>query len=126
VLISFALFGVMQSCAKIAAGMLSKQLNVLHFFNTHALGVVVEDLVRLAWFKAKGQEGKKKEKVRPPSLVNRIIGYLWVASFMIWSGPVWLYPQASKPAPLGTSSSFVPYSIKGRGRLGYWRGQGCL
>jgi len=110
VFISFALSGVMHSCAGIAAGMSPKQLNVLHFFITQALGVVVEDLVRLAFSKAKSQEGKK-EKIGPPSLANRVIGYLWVAAFMTWSGPVWLYPQASRPAPPGTNTSFLPYSI---------------
>lgn len=88
-----------------------KQLNVLHFFITQALGVVIEDLVRLAFLKATGKEDEGKKKSRPPSLANRIIGYLWVAAFMTWSGPVWLYPQASKPVSPGTNSSFLPYSI---------------
>lgn len=107
---SFALSGVMHSCAGIAAGMPPNQLNVLHFFITQALGVVIEDLVSQAISRWKGQDGKDKEK-RGPSLTNRAIGYLWVAAFMTWSGPVWLYPQASKPVSPGTNSSFLPYSI---------------
>jgi hypothetical protein len=87
-----------------------RELSVLYFFLTQALGVALEDLVPLAFVKVKGQESKKEE-ITPPSLTTKIIGYLWVAAFMAWSGPVWLYPQASKPAPPGINSSFLPYSI---------------
>ncbi|CAD6446129.1 4e9caf82-547c-4e00-923f-874d61be0b17 [Sclerotinia trifoliorum] len=108
--ITFFLSGVMHSCAGIAAGMSPKQLNVVHFFVTQALGIVVEDFVSLAFSKMMGQKDKKK-KTGPPSLAQRLIGYLWVAAFMTWSGPVWLYPQASRPVLPGTNSSFLPYSI---------------
>jgi hypothetical protein len=101
---------MMHSCAGVAAGMSPKQLNVVHFFITQAMGVVIEDLVRLAFLKAKGEE-RKSEKNRSPSLTHRFIGYLWVAAFMTWSGPIWLYPQASKPISPGTNNSFLPYSI---------------
>ncbi|TVY85301.1 Acetyltransferase pyr8 [Lachnellula suecica] len=120
VVITFALSGVMHSCAGIAAGMSPKQLNVLHFFLTQALGVIIEDLVRLVSLKAKGEEGIEKKDV-PPTIANRIIGYLWVAAFMTWSGPVWLYPQASKPMPPGTNSSFLPYSIINAWKMGDFR-----
>ncbi|KAJ8058855.1 hypothetical protein OCU04_011838 [Sclerotinia nivalis] len=110
VIITFALSGIMHSYAGVAAGMSPKQLNVIHLFITQALGVVVEDLVRLGFLKATGQ-GSKKGKNDTPSLAHKIIGYLWVVAFMTWSGPVWLYPQASKPTSLGINSSFVPYSI---------------
>ncbi|PQE23046.1 hypothetical protein CJF32_00004434 [Rutstroemia sp. NJR-2017a WRK4] len=110
VFVTFALSGMMHSCAGIATGMSPKQLNVVHFFITQAMGVVIEDLVRLAFLKAKGEE-RKSEKNTSPSLAHRLIGYLWVAAFMTWSGPVWLYPQASKPISPGTNNSFLPYSI---------------
>lgn len=35
-----------------------KQRNVVKFLRTQALGVVVEDLVRVAFFKTKGEESK--------------------------------------------------------------------
>jgi hypothetical protein len=111
VFISFVLSGVMHSCAGIAAGMSFKQLNVLHFFITQALGVVVEDLVRVAFSNARGNRGREDKNSLPPPLAIRLIGYVWVAAYMAWSGPVWLYPQASKTAPLGTNISFLPYSI---------------
>jgi len=102
----------MHSCAGIAAGRSPKQLNVLHFFLTQALGVVVEEIVQPAFMKLLGRRTKaEKEQDGPPSSMNRLFGYLWVAAFMTWSGPVWLYPQASSTASPGQSNSFVPYSF---------------
>lgn len=88
-----------------------KQLSVLHSFSEQALGVVVEDLVRLAFLKANGQEGKELEKNWPPSLVNRVVGILVGRRFHDLVRAVWLYPQASKPTLPGTNSGFLSYSI---------------
>ncbi|CAG8981537.1 hypothetical protein HYALB_00013164 [Hymenoscyphus albidus] len=89
-----------------------KQLDVLHFFLTQALGVVLEDTAPLLLWKLMGKRtNDEKQQDEPPWPMSRLLGYLWVAAFMSWSGPVWLYPQAASTAPLGQSSSFLPYSI---------------
>lgn len=109
VIITFALSGVMHSCAGIAAGMLPKQLNMVQFLITQALGVVVGDLIWLVFSKIKGE--KNREKTEPPSLMRKIIGYIWVAAFMTGSGSVWLHPQASRSTSPGTNDNFLPSAL---------------
>lgn len=69
----------------------------------------------LAVLKAKGQEGKRMEKRRP------LVRYLWVAAFIARSGPVWLYPRASKLPLPETNDSFVPYSILRTWKMEHFR-----
>jgi hypothetical protein len=111
-LISLTFSGVMHSCAGIAAGRSPKQLNALHFFLTQALGVLFEEFVQLSFVKLMGQRTKcEQEQDETPSSLTRLLGYLWVAAFLTWSGPAWLYPQASSAPLPGQNNSFVPYSF---------------
>jgi hypothetical protein len=109
---SFTLSGLLHSCAGIAAGRSPKQLNALHFFLTQALGVVLEEIVQLAFAKLTGKRSEAEmEQDGPPSPLTRLLGYLWVAAFLTWSGPAWLYPQASSAPLPGQNNSFLPYSF---------------
>ena len=85
--------------------------------------MVIKDLVRVAYLKVKVREGPKmeEEEAEPPSLANRVFGYSWVAAFMTWSGSVWLYPQASRPASPGTNNSFFPHNIGKAWKTGNFR-----
>jgi hypothetical protein len=83
-----------------------KELGVFRFFCTQAFGLLIEQGVMLIFKKLhRSEEGKRR-----PSVLVRLLGFVWVAAFMTWSGPAWLYPQAAKvQSQVGTS--FLPFSI---------------
>lgn len=61
------------------------------FFVTQALGILLEDIVRVQWRHL--QLNKRDSNMQKMLLrIRRRLGYLWVLVFLVWSTPVWVYP----------------------------------
>lgn len=87
--------------AELGGGLPLERSGTMRFFCTQVYGIIIEDAVK-ALFSAKKQKGSKRS-----SLGLRLMGYVWVASFLVWSTPAWLYPVAASPS----GESFLPFSI---------------
>lgn len=109
IFLTFTLSGVMHNIAGISSGMPVQDYGVLQFFCTQPFGIMIEDAVRACHTRLIRGSGKSMD-TPPPTLITHCIGYAWVAAFLLWSTPAWLYPQASRPVAAGPSS-FLPYSI---------------
>lgn len=66
------------------------------FFLLQAFGVMVEDGVQAT-----------VGGMAIPGPCRRMIGYMWVAVFLVWSTPVWMFP----PMRQGDSGPMVPFSL---------------
>lgn len=109
--LSFALSGALHSAAGVASGVPLSELGVFRFFCTQAVGVFVEQGI----ISTARRLRSKKDASAPPSYWEKALGFLWVAAFMTWSGPAWIYPQAARPPATG-ATTFLPFSI-----VGYFR-----
>ena len=66
------------------------------FFLLQAFGVMVEDGVQAI-----------VGGMAIPGPFRRMMGYMWVAVFLVWSTPVWMFP----PMRQGDSGQMVPFSL---------------
>lgn len=72
----------------------------MRFFCTQFAGIITEDAVEALFPRpGKGYKG--------PSFRVRLFGYFWVACFLVWSTPAWLYPNAAR----SSGETFLPFSI---------------
>lgn len=64
----------------------------IRFFCTQAVGIVLEDAIQAAY-----RQALSRRKGGPSTRRSfTIMGYLWVAMFLIWSTLVWIYPGMSQ------------------------------
>ena len=74
----------------------------LIFFLLQPLGIILED----------GMQNLTRHipASRSLSMVQRVVGYLWVIIFLAWSTPTWFYPQQR----LGIDpANLLPFRILG-------------
>jgi hypothetical protein len=91
----------LHSLAELAGGLSLERSGTLGFFCIQAVGIMFEDAIK-AIFRC----GKPRGEERPPFLY-RLLGYTWVAIFLVWSTPGWLYPDAAG----SPKASFLPFSL---------------
>ncbi|KAF3395269.1 Acetyltransferase pyr8 [Talaromyces pinophilus] len=107
IVLSFYLSGVTHAIADIASNLSWAEQLTVEFFVLQAVGIIIEDTVQAGWRFLNGQTRTGRQN--PPRLWIRFVGGLWVALFLIWSTPRWVYPGASKAGP--ETRSIVPYSF---------------
>jgi hypothetical protein len=86
-----------------SAGISLQQSGAVQFFVTQAIGMIVEDAVMALWVWYYGTQTQTKSW-------QRVLGYVWVAGFMVWSAPVYLYPMMWRVI-MGENDSVIPFSI---------------
>jgi hypothetical protein len=93
-------------------GAVTEAAQRLAFLSHASAGVVFEEIVQLAYLHvmSKATEAEKEQEGNQFSII-RLFGYVWVVAFMTWSGPAWLYPQASSPPLPGQKTNFFPHSV---------------
>jgi uncharacterized protein YfiM (DUF2279 family) len=110
VIFSFAFSGALHTVAGVSSGMPVSELGVFRFFVTQAFGLLVEQSAISLYRRWQGVEKREGAGWERPDLAWRLVGYIWVAAFMAWSGPAWLYPQAYRQSAQG-SASILPFSV---------------
>ena len=88
----FSLSGVLHIFGDIAAGLPWYDSGVVQYFCAQVLGLIIEDYVQVAYYSF--ARGGKKDK--SPSLWQRVLGSVWVITFMAWSVPVYTYPTSRR------------------------------
>ena len=81
-----------------------RESGALYFFLTQAFGIMLEDAFQAAYYHFSGKQRKKET----PKM-HKIVGFVWLAIFLTWSSPVWLYPQI-RHIRLGPDN-FWPFSL---------------
>lgn len=109
VLSTFTLSGLLHTAAGVSSGMPAEQLGVFRFFCTQAAGLIVEQKVVSFFHEANRISDRDSSR---PAWYARIAGFAWVAAFMIWTGPSWIYPQAARTPAKGVMA-FLPFSVVG-------------
>lgn len=82
----FAGSGIKHIVSDVAAGIPLDETGALPFFAVQAFGVMFEDAVKALW-----QRYNKNEAERKVKRWQKILGYVWVLAFMVWSTPAWSY-----------------------------------
>ncbi|KAF1996802.1 hypothetical protein P154DRAFT_622999 [Amniculicola lignicola CBS 123094] len=101
-LIPFATSGVLYMFADLGGGLPLEQSGSLRFFLTQVIGIVIEDTVKGMVSSSTSVKSEKRF-----TFLAKILGYMWVASFLVWSTPMWLYPVAGQ----GLQAPFLPWSL---------------
>lgn len=89
IFLTFLNSGLMHAGGELAAGVSWQQSGAIRFFCTQTVGIMLEDGVQAIYGSARGID---RSRTQPP-IWARLIGYIWVITFLVWSTPVWTYPQ---------------------------------
>jgi hypothetical protein len=87
-LVSFAISGYIHIACDLALGHDLAKSGSMQFFMTQAAGIMLEDAVQAIYYSVSGEK-----KIDPPPLWRKIVGYVWVIVFAVWSTPVWSFPM---------------------------------
>ncbi|KAF1962570.1 hypothetical protein CC80DRAFT_589074 [Byssothecium circinans] len=107
ILIAFMSSGIMHLVDDIASGVSFHDSGALRFFLVQALGMIVEDSVLRAYHLL-----IPSSRLRLSNTAARIAGFLWVAAFLVWSVPAYMYPMLWR-ANQGLDDSTIPFSLFG-------------
>ena len=102
----FVLSGVLHTVVDFAGGVPWHHSGALQFFCTQLLGIIIEEVMQSIY--RRGFRSNREEQVL--GLWTRIVGYVWVCAFLVWSGPVWLYPMLITIRG-GDEDSILPFCI---------------
>lgn len=86
---TFFLSGFIHAMTDVAEGFTWQQSGSLRFFCTQAVGIIIEDGVQTFYHWA--VPDRKNALIHQP--FAKILGYIWVVIFMVWSTPAWIYPS---------------------------------
>jgi hypothetical protein len=101
IMLVFQLSGLIHIIGDIAAGVPVRESGVMQWFSIQALGFLLEDSVVATWYKLTGV------RVNERKLWQRVIGFVWVVGWMVWTMPVWTYPIARESKGEG----ILPFSM---------------
>lgn len=103
----FLFSGLLHESVNIAEGFHRPYAGSVIFFMTQALGIILEDAVQAVYRAIRGVP-----RGTSPTLLARAIGYVWLALFLCWSTPIWIYAQQS--ASRGEQGdNLLPFSLLG-------------
>ncbi|OIW22547.1 hypothetical protein CONLIGDRAFT_214849 [Coniochaeta ligniaria NRRL 30616] len=95
IVIAFFISGVAHMFVDLATGLTYLESGSVRFFTTQALGIMIEDAVQGIWKRSFG--GNTADS--PTAKWKRVVGFIWLWSFMAWSVPSWMYaPILSRTA----------------------------
>ena len=86
------------------------------FFATQALAIVLEDGVQEIWRRRTRKRGRTSSsnggrEEEGGGGWERVVGYVWVFGFAVWSTPGWSYPAARWARP--EKDSMLPVRVLG-------------
>lgn len=87
--LTFFISGLIHALTDVAEGFAWQQSGSLRFFCTQAVGIVIED--SFGAFTRRALPDQQKASIH--QLFNKVLGYIWVITFMVWSTPAWIYPS---------------------------------
>ncbi|MCJ1432277.1 hypothetical protein MMC27_001633 [Xylographa pallens] len=107
----FAISGLQHALVDRAEGYSWQSSGSIQFFLTQAAGIMLEDAIQAMYNQQLGRNHNKHSRSIQANWV-RYTGYIWVAVFLIWSTPVWIYP-ALRVNEGEEKDILLPFSIIG-------------
>lgn len=101
----FGVSAYMHFLIDISAGIHAQESGAIRFFSTQTFGLLAESLVSYVNFSFRPQG-----RAVPTSKMQKALGYAWVAVFLVWSLPAYIYPMMYRSA-MGLDDSVVPVSL---------------
>lgn len=89
IFLTFFFSGLHHLLVEIGAGLTER--GAMRFFCMQALGICLEDTVQAVYHWA-----FSIKKAESPKLWARLIGYLWLLVFLVWTTPGWNYPNKGR------------------------------
>ena len=88
IFLSFFISGAVHCLTVLAAGFTFQQsCGAFNYFCAQVLGIMIEDGAYRRVY------GLSRNSQKQPRLWSRLVGYTWVALFLIWSTPAFIYPM---------------------------------
>ncbi|KAI1048894.1 hypothetical protein LB506_004766 [Fusarium annulatum] len=91
ILLAFALSGLVHVPSDMGSAVSAKDSGAIQFFSTQLIGLMLEDVF--------GDLFLPLWKYKFTRLLARLAGYLWVITFLAWSGPVRWFPVILRQRP---------------------------
>lgn len=85
--LTFMINGLTHGIIELSAGISWRNSGAFTFFCAQALGVILEDSMQAIY---RHMCGTQRES-GPPQRWIRMMGYVWVLTFVVWSTPAWFY-----------------------------------
>ncbi|KAI1919138.1 hypothetical protein LOZ65_004579 [Ophidiomyces ophidiicola] len=93
VVLVFTISGLLHVLTDSALDIPFQESGAVDFFLTQTLGIALEDMV----FAINRSQNESPPPWQRPIYLT--LGYLWTASFIVWSAPVWIYPSMRHSSP---------------------------
>ncbi|KAI1636382.1 membrane bound O-acyl transferase family-domain-containing protein [Biscogniauxia mediterranea] len=107
VLLTFAVSGLFHLAEEYTAGVPLHRSGAMRFYCTQTLGLLLEDATQAVLPYLVGDDSKSRTRQA------KVLGYLWIALWMTWTSPAWIYPK--QLCNRGTSKDQVlPFSLTQR------------
>lgn len=107
----FLLSGILHTVLDICGGVPRSEARTWVYFVLQAFGIMIEDAVQAAYQAVFTGKSEEKPKLR---FWHKLIGYLWVYLFQVWTTPAWSYGNV-RHCDL-TNNYILPFSVVGWAR----------
>lgn len=92
--LAFAISGLIHGIAEASTRIPLSQQGHFLFFSSQAFIIMLEDAIKGVY---------RRSRVRLPALVERLIGYTWVAGWLFCLVPYWAYSSVQVATPMPSS-----------------------
>jgi hypothetical protein len=106
IIAAFASSGVMHLIIDLSSGISVRDSGAVVTFTVQALGLIVEGIV-IGTYQTLTQRGRLGRKLEMG------VGFIWVAMFLTWSIPAYVYPMMWR-SQLGLNDSTIPFTLFGK------------
>jgi hypothetical protein len=105
ILTAFSASGVMHLLIDLCSGISLRNSGAMKTFLAQALGLIMEDIAMNIY-------QRLPKHARLPVYLEKALGVTWVALFLTWSVPAYIYPMMWR-SNQGLTDSTIPFSIFG-------------
>ena len=108
----FTISGLLHHCIDLALGRRWGESGATQAFVLMSVGIVMEDAAQWVWFDILGGGGEERQskRRRNGTWATRIIGYVWVATWLSVATPWYIYPSMSRNTG-GERDKILPFSV---------------
>ncbi|KAH8886652.1 hypothetical protein GQ53DRAFT_727651 [Thozetella sp. PMI_491] len=103
IFLTFFISGIMHLLLDLTVKFNFEKSGALRFYCMQTLGIMAEDVVQAVWTRV----SRSSKKTLPPAW-KRVVGFLWLWNFMMWTVPAWMFLYAREQ-----QEQLFPFSVCG-------------